>query len=258
VLTPTLLYHDVVRNRDWTSSGFNAPGAAVYKMRREDFAAHLERLAALGLSPSLVGEKTERGSWRLSFDDGGISALTEIAPLLAERGWRAHFFVTTGCVGAPGFLSQAGIRELAAAGHLIGSHSVTHPLSMASCSRQQLDREWGESTRKLGEILGNPPRVASIPGGAYSRAVAQAAGAAGIRILFTSEPTARCWEVDGVMCLGRYTLWREMRPDTAFACARDRGLWPFRQRLAWNSRKVFKRTLGPAYLLVRGRLLQNV
>lgn len=257
MLTPTLLYHDVIRNGDWAGSGFTEPGAAVYKMTREDFIEHLDRLAALGAAPLLAGEMDRKGGWRLTFDDGGISALTEIAPLLAVKGWKAHFFMTTGSLGNPGFLDEAGLRELAAAGHTIGSHSVTHPLSMASCSPRQLETEWRESTETLAGILGSLPGIASIPGGAYSRAVAEAAGKAGIRVLFTSEPTARPWEVDGVTCLGRYTLWRGMTPEIALACARDRGLWPLRQRLAWNSRKLFKKALGPAYLVLRGRLLHN-
>lgn len=257
MLIPTLLYHDVVAGGEWSASGFTGAGADVYKMDRSDFEAHLRGLEALDTPPSLAGTEAGAHPWRLTFDDGGISSLTEIAPLLEQRGWRGHFFMTSGQIGAPGFLDADGLREMVRRGHVIGSHSVTHPLQMASCSRAQLQREWKESNEQLTEILGFLPTVASIPGGAFSTAVAEAAGEAGIRVLFTSEPTPKSWTVGPVLCHGRYTLWRGMAPGIALQCARGEGIWPRRQWLAWNTRKLAKRALGPAYLGLRSRLLRH-
>lgn len=255
MLIPTLLYHDVVPAGEWTSSGFTGGGTAIYKMEREDFGAHVACLAARNGAPALVGDQPQPGGWRLTFDDGGISALTEIAPVLGRRGWKAHFFMTTGCIGAPGFLDADGLRALAAEGHVIGSHTVTHPIPMSACPREQLVREWEESADTLAEILGTRPRVASIPGGAFSRTVAETAGEAGIRILFTSEPTARMWNVGPVLCLGRFTLWRGMGPAVALSCLRRTGIWPLRQRCSWETKKAAKAALGPLYLGLRSRLL---
>jgi peptidoglycan/xylan/chitin deacetylase (PgdA/CDA1 family) len=191
----------------------------------------------------------------LTFDDGGSSALGAIAPALEGRGWRGHFFMTTGWLGAPGFLDAAGVRELAARGHIVGSHTAGHPLAMSSLSRQALSDEWTRSVATLADVLGVAPVVASIPGGAYSAAVAEAAGDAGIRVLFTSEPTAQPWRVKDVMCFGRFTLWRGMSADAALEFAQGRGLGRYRQRLAWDSKKVLKRACGPVYREIRRRLL---
>src|SRR5687767_12977702 len=114
----TLLYHDVVENGAWASSGFGGGDAAIYKLPRASFDAHLERLATLDRHPSLVTDPPRDG-WMITFDDGGASALSTIAPALARRGWRGHFFMTTGWLNAPGFLSPDALRELAARGHVI-------------------------------------------------------------------------------------------------------------------------------------------
>jgi peptidoglycan/xylan/chitin deacetylase (PgdA/CDA1 family) len=245
-----LLYHDVVRNGRWTESGFPEGHANIYKLTRPDFLAHLQRLDTIGVSPVLVTRETGAG-WMLTFDDGGSSALDVIAPALEQLGWRGHFFMTTGRLATPGFLDASGLRALAARGHIIGSHSVTHPTVMSACSGVQLRQEWRMSVEMLADVLGAPPTVASIPGGAYSPAIAEAAAEAGIRYLFTSEPRAGTWHVGDVTCLGRYTLWRGMTPEAAIAFATGRGLWPLRQRVEWEAKKLAKTLLGPGYQALR-------
>jgi peptidoglycan/xylan/chitin deacetylase (PgdA/CDA1 family) len=63
----------------------------------------------------------------LSFDDGHITWRDVVAPLLDDLGVRATFFVTSDLIGRPGNLTWADVRDLADAGHRIGSHTVTHP-----------------------------------------------------------------------------------------------------------------------------------
>ena len=251
-----LLYHDVAPRDEWHATGFEGGDAAVYKFERTAFERHLDTLATIGRAPSLVPDATPH-SWLLTFDDGGASALAHIAPALETRGWRGHFFMTLGRLGTPEFLDAAGIEEMHRRGHIVGSHTVTHPLQMSSCSEEQLRREWTESGDMLADILHERPTVASVPGGAFSPLVAQTAGEAGIRLLFTSEPTARTWQVGPVRCIGRYTLWNGMPPAAAYACATGRGIWPMRQRVTWETKKLAKAMLGPTYLRVRKRILDG-
>jgi peptidoglycan/xylan/chitin deacetylase (PgdA/CDA1 family) len=250
----TLLYHDVVLEDRWDSSGFSGPDADIYKLSFGEFVDHLDRLQASGFSPGII-TNTQIPDSMLTFDDGGASAAAIIAPELERRGWRGHFFVTTGRIDSAGFLDARGIRALHERGHVVGVHSVTHPLAMATLSRPEILREWRLSITHLTEVVGSTPVAASIPGGWYSADVAQAASAAGLRYLFTSEPIARAWRVDGVLCLGRYGIWRGMRPDAPVALATGRGVWPLRQRLIWTGKKVIKQVLGPSYVDIRDRLL---
>ena len=251
----TLLYHDVVADGQWSASGFPGGDAAIYKLTRDAFFSHLARLHASRHQARLIEEASADRSFVITFDDGGVSAADTIAPALERFGWRGYFFMTTGRIGAPGFLDPRQLRELAGRGHIIGSHSDTHPLRMSSCSRAQLVREWQVSVDRLADILGERPHTASIPGGAFSAAVARAAGDAGIRVLFTSEPTPQPWKIGDVTCMGRYTVWRGMGPDVAVAFASGRGVEPLRQRLFWDTKKIAKNVFGPAYQRLRERLL---
>ncbi len=256
---PTLLYHDVVDDARWSASGFQGGDADIYKLETHEFVAHLERLHKSGRQaarfdfPGLDPQK----HLLITFDDGGISAVEKIAPALERFGWRGHFFMTTGWLGAPGFMGADHLRDLAARGHVVGSHSETHPLRMSSCSPRELLREWTSSTERLADVLGVRPTVASIPGGAFSAAVAEAAGRAGIRVLFTSEPTAHVWWVGSVCCFGRFTVWRGMSADKAATLGRGQGLEAVKQRVSWDSKKIAKAVLGPAYQRLREQLLST-
>jgi peptidoglycan/xylan/chitin deacetylase (PgdA/CDA1 family) len=247
----TLLYHDVVPRGREDDSGFPGAGAARYKLTPDEFAEHL---AAINRAAGLAAATSEL---LLAFDDGGVSALDPIADLLERHGLRGSFFITTDHIGTATFLSAAQIHELRRRGHTIGSHSCSHPARMSCCSREELLREWRQSCGVLNDILGELVTVASVPGGYYSRAVAEAAAEAGIRILFNSEPTTRTRTVDGCLVLGRYTVYRGMSARTAAALAVGRR-WPrWRQALWWNVKKAVKAVGGRAYLGLREKLLRR-
>ena len=137
----TLMYHDISSSAQREEVGFPGPLAGRYKLAPDAFEAHLDALAATGLRVGTVDAGGSLPQLLLSFDDGGGSA-----PLAAEalerRGWRGQFFVTTGRLGTPGFLSAEDLRELARRGHAIGGHSHTHPTYMGRLTREELDREW--------------------------------------------------------------------------------------------------------------------
>ena len=220
-------YHDVVdpdRAGGFDSSGFAGPGPASYKLTVADFGRHLEAIARRTSRPA--GRVTDwiatpRGEMPLffTFDDGGVSAHTYIAGMLERFGWRGHFFVTGGRIGTPTFMSPAQLREMRDRGHVIGSHSFTHPARMGGCSVAQLRDEWKRSVDVLCDVLQEPIQTASVPGGFYTRPVAETASEAGIKVLFTSFPTVRTHQVHGCNVLGRYTIRRWSTPETAAALA---------------------------------------
>jgi peptidoglycan/xylan/chitin deacetylase (PgdA/CDA1 family) len=165
--------------------------------------------------------------------------------------------VTTGRIGSAGFLDAAGIRALDAAGHVIGSHSESHPIRFAALARAAMLREWTASRAALEAILGRAVTVASVPGGYFSPAVAEAAAEAGIRLLFTSEPVSRVAEIAGCRVFGRYTLRRASTAAEAAALAAGRPAARARQWVGWNSKKVVKRLGGRAYLALRERIFER-
>jgi peptidoglycan/xylan/chitin deacetylase (PgdA/CDA1 family) len=246
-----LLYHDVVGEEGWDASGFPGPVPAAYKLERPVFERHVAAVSAVAARHGTVRELVEGAPGPppvlLTFDDGGISAQSCVADLLERAGWRGHFLITTDYLGTPGFVTRAHVRELAARGHVIGTHSCSHPNPMSRCSWDRLVGEWTRSAGVLADVLGEPVRVASVPGGAFSRRVAAAAAAAGLTALFTSEPTTRCRIVDGCLVVGRYVLRRGDAAEVAAALASGALVARLRQFCLWNLKKAAKAVGGDLY-----------
>ena len=261
-----LIYHDVVPAGEFDASGFPGPCAARYKFSTDEFHDHLTALqrvareAVLSARHSIPISAREKGPplpCLLTFDDGGASALLTIAGLLEERGWTGHFFITTDFIDSPAFLTREQVALLRQRGHSIGSHSCSHPRRMSDCTWQQLVKEWRVSCEVLSAIIGEQVTAASVPGGFYSRRVAQAAAHAGILTLFTSEPTVRRRIVDGCTVLGRYSIDRGVSALQAAAIASGRSVPRLRQALIWQAKKIAKTIAAPWYQAVRERLLSH-
>lgn len=165
--------------------------------------------------------------------------------------------MTANFIGANGFVSALDIRSLDGMGHVIGSHSCSHPARMARCSWAQLQDEWGRSTSVLGDILGHPVALASIPGGDYGKTVARAAATAGIRQLFTSEPVLTVRDVDGCAVFGRFAIVRHVPARRAAAFAAGRMAPRLRQFATWQTKKAVKSVGGDRYLKLRRFLLDR-
>ena len=203
-----LMYHEVTD--DPTTSGFQRPGALPYTLTRAAFDRHMEAIASGPLKPELISEFDLRADGKqrhllLTFDDGGASAMY-VADELARRGWKAHFFIITGRIGERTFLKPADIRTLRSAGHIVGTHSHTHPDIFRSLPRELMGTEWRVSRAILEALLGEPCVAASVPGGDISRVVLESAGEAGIRYLFTSEPWLAPERIADTWILGRVIL----------------------------------------------------
>lgn len=250
-----LLYHDVTPAGQEDVSGFAGAGAARYKLTPQDFGAHLNAIASTTLMPprACAPELCNRSrDWLITFDDGGSSSLNPIADELEERGWRGWFFITTDRLDTPGFLTRAQVQELHRRGHLIGSHSCSHPLRLSHCSPEEQFREWHASRSELEAILGVSVTCGSVPGGFFSRSVAHAADRAGLRLLFTSEPMTTPSLIGNCQIQGRFTVYRGMAPTAATALLRS--AWPrWRQSAWWTTKKLAKSLGGETYIRLRER-----
>jgi peptidoglycan/xylan/chitin deacetylase (PgdA/CDA1 family) len=113
----------------------------------------------------LAGERPLTGPmFCLSFDDAHASWRDVVAPILAELGVPATFFVTTVLIGQPGNLTWDDCRDLSAAGHEFGSHTLTHS-RLADCDDDTAQREIAESKAELECELGAPIRDFAAPYG---------------------------------------------------------------------------------------------
>ena len=254
-----LEYHDIVTSGNWEESGFPGNAAASYKLGADDFERHLEAVSSSGV---VVINDVEGHAWTSrrgvgvlwTFDDGGSGYLAHAADRLERRGWRGLVFMTSGCIGKTGFLTGPQLRELRSRGHIIGTHSRTHPVRLATLTADEVSAEWRSSIADLEDVLGSRVLTGSVPGGSYSRRVAVLAAHQGIKTLFTSEPVTRTELVDQCTVVGRFTL---RRGDPAAYVGRlvsgfptARGL----QWLHWNVKKAAKRVAGEAYGRLRDRV----
>jgi len=208
------------------------------------------------MSSARYGRRRSHALPALTFDDGGASAMRG-ADILERHGLRGYFFVTVNYVDSPGFLTGPELRELHKRGHVIGSHSCSHPLRMAHCPYTQLLDEWTRSRAALVDTLGDNVIAASVPGGDFAPAVAHAAVAAGFTDLFTSEPLPGSRARFGVTLHGRFTIRRWTSPKTAAALAGGDWFACARQRLSWNGKKIGKQLGGGRYLQLRKVVLRH-
>lgn len=266
----SLLYHDVVAPGRFDESGFRGDLANSYKLEEPRFREHLAALdGAAGGRIVRLGDPDPadgRGAppVHLTFDDGGASASPRIADLLEEAGWRGHVFVTTDRIGTPGFLEAGEVRALAERGHVVGTHSRSHPPRMADLPFRRLVAEWRDSAAALADLLGHPVTCGSIPAGGYAPRIARAAEEAGLAVLFTSEPRVRSWSVrpggtgdsGGIQVLGRFCLRRWSSPEEAARLVAPRSGARIRQVVAWEAKKAAKRVARRPYAAIQRRLVR--
>lgn len=199
----TFLYHEVVD--DISKSGFQNLGALPYKHNKSHFLSDLDIIMSNFSGTELVTNidfNDKENNLILTFDDGGVSALL-IANILKERNLIGHFFITTSMIGKDFFLNVDQIIKIRKMGHIIGSHSHSHPNIFRDISYNQKVFEWAKSKNILEEILNEEIICASIPGGDMDKDSIKAAAEAGIKYLFTSEPTFFVDRKFGVAIFGR-------------------------------------------------------
>jgi peptidoglycan/xylan/chitin deacetylase (PgdA/CDA1 family) len=242
----SLLFHDVYES-DPRESGFASDAADRYKLPIADFDAQLAGLASL---PQPTCGAGLYGPPRLTFDDGGVSYYTHIADRLETLGWRGHCFMTTDFIGTQGFLTAPQLRELDARGHVIGSHSASHPTRFSTLTAEQMREEWSRSRAVLEDILGRAVEVASVPGGYFSSGVARSADEAGLRTLFTSEPTTGPAVENQCALVGRFTIRRGHPAHIARKFVEPAPWTRCSAWATWNAKGLVKPLLGPTYMRV--------
>jgi peptidoglycan/xylan/chitin deacetylase (PgdA/CDA1 family) len=259
----SLLFHDVFLD-DPDESGFVSAAANRYKLTVADFDAQLDGVAAARTELPILASELEGGDdpnagnitpFAITVDDGGESYYTTVAERLERRGWRGHCFVTTDFIGGRGFLSCNQIRELAERGHIIGSHSASHPARLNTLPLQRIATEWTRSRAALEDIIGRRVDVASVPGGYYSPVVARAACEAGIRVVFTSEPITRVGQSSGCVLVGRFTIRRGDANDLAHRLVSASPGARVCAWASWNAKGLVRPVLGGSYTSIADWLL---
>ena len=122
----------------------------------------------------------------ISVDDGYIDDVRTILPDLERYHMVATFFVITGRMTEPGFLSAHAIRRLDRAGMDVGDHSAHH-VDLREITPSELRMETAGSRAVLERVLGHPVYFFAYPFGAYDGAVLAAVHAAGYTMAYTTN-----------------------------------------------------------------------
>jgi peptidoglycan/xylan/chitin deacetylase (PgdA/CDA1 family) len=110
----------------------------------------------------------ERPEVKISFDDGNRSDVDVALSRLVERGLHATFFPLAGRLSDPDSLSPAGIRELADAGMVVGTHGMWHR-PWRRLSQSEADEELRQARDLITEAAGQLINRAAVPLGQYDR-----------------------------------------------------------------------------------------
>jgi peptidoglycan/xylan/chitin deacetylase (PgdA/CDA1 family) len=244
----SLLFHDVFVS-DPRESGFASAAADRYKLSLREFDAQLAGvyIPQKGLDP-IVGA----GEPRFTFDDGGESFYSIVADKLETRGVGGYCFVTTSCIAKPGFLNRQQIRDLAGRGHVIGSHSVSHPARFSLLGHDEMRIEWTDSRKRLEDILGERVVTASVPGGYFSREVGETAAECGFDLLFNSEPVRSEYVIGTCTIAGRFAIRGGAPADLSRRLTQPAPWTRSRAWASWRAKGLVKPLLGSSYPRVAG------
>ena len=123
----------------------------------------------------------------ITFDDGLLSVYNNAYPLLEEKNIKTTIFAVAGLIGKTGRWDVMGktphmtagmLREIASAGHEIGSHSLTHA-NLVWLDDRELAKELRDSKAILEDITGTAVKSLSFPFGSWNARVWDAAKSAG-------------------------------------------------------------------------------
>ncbi len=197
--TLAFLYHEVID--DYSESGFQNKDNLAYMHKTEVFRNHLEIYS----NHLKINELKKVDQILFTFDDGGISNLKS-AQILEEFGLKGMYFITTKRIGTKGFLAKEDILNLHNSGHIIGSHSHTHPMIFRSLNYEKMVEEWKTSKQILEEIIDEEILYASVPGGDSDLKTYQSASEAGISFVFDSEPILESRFSEDSEIFGRFSV----------------------------------------------------
>lgn len=236
-----LMYHDIVTRSD-KSSGFQNDNAFQYKVEDSAFEEQVKALQGKDVT--------------FTFDDGGVSFITKAAPILEKYGRKGVFFISTKFIGTPEFLTLEQVKELADRGHIIGSHSHTHPEIFTQLKKDEIRDEWKKSFDILSGILGMNDMPLSIPNGYASKMIMEEAVKVGYTDIYTSEPTTKIHQFQKHNVIGRYVVHDGMTTQDVLRIVESKST-RMKMAVKWSVLNIVKAVLGSSYDVVKAKVLHH-
>lgn len=172
----------------------------------QQFRAQCQALRQAGYQSGTLSElaiacrtgETHRNRFVLTFDDGACNVLEHGMTVLKEENFRAILFVVAGSIGGINdwdakhghpvvpLMSDQQIRDWLAAGHEIGSHSLTHR-NLAKLGEAEARQQICDSKKVLEDRFGVPIRHFCYPHGKYTEVARRLVEEAGYETACTTR-----------------------------------------------------------------------
>ncbi len=164
VKVPILLYHHIAVS----------PISSRYYVPPDKFETEIKLLHDWGYTPitttMLVKAITTGASLPprpilITFDDANEDNYTNAFPIMKKYGFTGVLYLPYDYIGTNGYLTVDQIKEMAAAGWEIGSHTLSHPINFSTLSPSAMRSEIVDSRKKLAALLGLPILTFAYPFG---------------------------------------------------------------------------------------------
>ncbi len=106
----------------------------------------------------------------ITFDDGHLNNYSTAFPIMQKYGFTGVLYIVGNYIGAENYMNAGQIKEMAAAGWEVGSHSMSHA-DLNSLDPERQRYEVVESRKLLEETLGVPVLTIAYPFGVSNSGV---------------------------------------------------------------------------------------
>ncbi len=201
-----------------------------FSMPADRFAAHCRQLLSpryqvirpnmLNALPREMPDNTRQAL--MTIDDGHLSVAEIAAAILLDHRLTSVISIITDRVGQAHYMDWGALRELAAAGFEIQSHTKSHR-NLTRLTAPELASEMIDSKKIIEDNIGLPVTMVTIPMGRLDACVTAAAIEAGYTVIMTSF-TGINRTMDDLTCLRRFQVKRHQETLPLEACFNPRSV----------------------------------
>lgn len=193
---PILMYHHVEKLHVKTRYPFLYVSPRLFKKQMEEFYQEGFKSVPLGIAPS--GQRVAKLNFAITFDDGFASVFKNAMKVLDQFGFKATVFVVVHAIGKTNLwdeghgvasarlMDKSQIRDWLAAGHDIGSHSLTHP-ALTRVSLEEAKEEITASKKHLEDLFGRKIDHFAYPYGDHNKQIEELVIQAGYETISTTQ-----------------------------------------------------------------------
>ncbi len=190
---PILLYHKI-GNPDLLPIANRHKPTKKFTVREDTFETQIKFIVDQGYTPITVEELIKEREANtlppkpivITFDDGWRSQYENALPVLIKYHIPATFYIYTGVIGSPLYMTWEDLHVLVASGMEIGDHTKSHP-RLTKIDPSNLDEELVQSKKILERNLHVSVTDFAYPYGDYNSKISEAVKNAGYLSARTSK-----------------------------------------------------------------------